>query len=157
MQRWNKERKGQQKKKEKITCKSKIKSNQVILIFASNNETEIPSVQKTTVAEASWIILCESFLSPRLFEVSPVGNLHEHFIKLAKQATCNSTNICLHSDTVIMQAQKAPCRQINCSYLGESSNISSALLHLWHFLKRQNALVQPATWKLQLPAVFYFF
>lgn len=109
------------------------------------------------MAEASWIILCESFLSPRLFEVSSVGNLHEHFIEPAKQATCNSTNICLYSDTVIMQAQKAPCRQINCSYLGESSNISSELLHLWHFLKRQNALVQPATWKLQLPAVFYFF
>lgn len=146
MQRWNKERGN--RKKEKIICKSKIKWDQVILIFASNNETEIQSVQKITVAEASWIILCEPFLSPKLLEVSPVGNFHEHFIEPAKQETCNSSNICLYSDTVIMQAQKAPCRQINCSYLGECPNINSALLHLWHFLKM--------LWSSQLHGNFSF-
>lgn len=39
------------RKNEKMVCKSKIKQDQVILILASNNETEIPSVQKITVAE----------------------------------------------------------------------------------------------------------
>lgn len=64
---------------------NKIKWDQVILIFASNNEkTEIQNVQKIMVVEPSWIILCESFLSLRLLEVSPVGNFHEHFIGPAK-------------------------------------------------------------------------
>lgn len=55
-----------------------------------NNKTE--SVQKIMVAEPPWIVSSESFISPELLEVRPIGNFHEHVLGLAKQATCNSLN-----------------------------------------------------------------
>lgn len=34
------------------------------------------------VAEPAWIVFSESFLPPKLLEVRPIGNLHEHVIGL---------------------------------------------------------------------------
>lgn len=58
-----------------------------------NNETDIQSVQKIMVAEPSWIVFSESFLSPELLDIRPIANFNEYVIGVAKQATCSSSNI----------------------------------------------------------------
>lgn len=104
------------------------------------------------VAEPSWIILCESFHSSKLLEVDPVGRTFMSISQnqQSKQYVIHQTSAFRETGAfkIITQAQKAPCRQINCSYLGKSSKINSALLHLGHFLK--------VLWSSQLHGNFSF-